>query len=49
MLAVHDNTVGLIQFKPSISTNARNLLLSHRPLNILVDDEHWDISMSMIT
>lgn len=44
MLAVHENTVGIIQFRPSLSPAARNTILSHRPLSLLLDDEHWDIS-----
>lgn len=49
MLAVHDNKVGIIQFKETLSTVARNDLLSHRPLSLLVDDEDWDISSIRIT
>lgn len=44
MLEVYDNKVGIIQFRENLSTAARNDLLSHRPLSLLVDDEDWDIS-----
>jgi hypothetical protein len=38
MLALHEHKVGLIQFKPSLSTADCHVLLSHRPLSLLVDD-----------
>ena len=38
MLAVHNNTVGFVQFKSNISEAARTDLISQRPLSLLIDD-----------